>query len=208
MARAEWRLAGLLALLVANAVAMPPALESRLDRLPGPLQKQLRARDALWSALSPAQQQALRARMAAWDALPEPARQHQRIQWQAWQELPPEQRRQLQEAARAFATLPPGGQQALRDEFAQLDATAQAGWRLGPALGADYVALQPLLLQVPEDERAPLLVVLQSMTASERTDLARIAQRTPPQRRDELRRALLSTSAINRGPWLQSELER
>ena len=195
-------------LLAARVAALPPALQARMDHLPAPLQQELRTRDALWNAMSPAQQQALRARIAAWDALPEAERRRQRDRWQAWQQMPATQRAQLQAAAQAFATLPAESQQALRAQFAALDATTQHGWLLGPTLGNDYGALQPLLLQVPDAQREPLLRILQSMSSTERADLGRLAQRTPPQQRDALRRALLSTSAINRAAWLQSELER
>jgi hypothetical protein len=46
------------------------------------------------------------------------------------------------------------------------------------------------------------------MTPTERADLAVLAQRTPPQQRDALRRGLLSTSDANRAVWLQAQLER
>jgi uncharacterized protein DUF3106 len=208
MARVERWLCGGLLLIAAGAAALPPALQARLAHLPASAQQELRARDARWMAFSPRQQQALRARMAAWDALPEAERQRRRGQWQAWQAMPAPQRAQLQAAAIAFASLPAQQQQTLRAQFAALDATAQRGWLLGPALGSDYTRLQPLLLQVPGAQRDRLLAVLQSMTSTERADLGRLAQRTPPQQRDALRRALLSTSAINRAAWLQSELER
>jgi hypothetical protein len=54
----------------------------------------------------------------------------------------------------------------------------------------------------------PLLAALHAMTPTERADLAVLAQRTPPQRRDALRRGLLSTSDANRAAWLQAQLER
>jgi hypothetical protein len=79
---------------------------------------------------------------------------------------------------------------------------------LGPALGADYPKLQPLLAQLPEAEHAPLLAALQAMDAVERADLAVLAQRVPPQERAALRRALLSTSVGNRGAWLRTRLEQ
>jgi hypothetical protein len=211
MARVEPRIGiGLLLvlLLAADALALPPSLQARLDHLPASLQQQLRARDALWDALTPVEQQALRERAAAWDALPEATRRSQRERWQAWQQMPATQRTQLLAAARAFAALPDAEQQALHAQFAQLDATAQRGWLLGPALGSDFDALQPLLLQVPAMQRESLLAVLHAMTSTERAELGRLAQRTPPQQRDALRRALLSTSAINRDAWLQNELDR
>ena len=111
-------------------------------------------------------------------------------------------------AARAVAALPAGQQQALRAEFASLDASERHDWLLGPALGAGMVALHPLLLQVPADERASLLATLRAMSPDERDGLGMLAQRTAPQDRDALRRALLSTSQANRAAWLQSQLDR
>lgn len=195
-------------LLAGVASALPSPLQSRLAQLPAALQWELRARDAAWTALAPAQQHALRARMAAWDVLPEAAHRSQREHWQAWRALPAAERLQVQAAAGAFAALPIEQQQALRAQFAQLDVTTRHGWLLGPGLGADYGALQPLLLQVPPDEREPLLSVLGAMTPVERADLGRLARRTGPAQRDDLRRALVSTSAANRAAWLQSALER
>ena len=114
----------------------------------------------------------------------------------------------MEAAASRFAALPIAQQQALQAQFAQLDATARHGWLLGPALGADYAFLEPLLLQVPPAQRMPLLAVLRAMTPVERIDLGTLARRTAPAHRDDLRRALLSTSAANRAAWLQSELAR
>lgn len=210
MRRAELARAGfvLLLALAASAVALPPQLEQRLSQLPAALQQELRTRDAAWTALPPSQQQALRQRIADWDALPEAVRRDRREYWQAWHTLPPDQRLQVQAAALAFAALAPESQKALRAQFAQHDASEHRGWLLGPALGADSAALQPLLLQVPEIQRAPLLATLRAMTAAERLDLAMLAQRTPPQQRDTLRRELLSTSAANRPGWLQARLAR
>lgn len=111
-------------------------------------------------------------------------------------------------AARAVAALPAAEQQALRAGFAALDASERHDWLLGPALGAGMVALHPLLLQVPAVERAPLLATLRAMSPAEREGLGMLAQRTAPQDRDALRRALLSTSQTNRASWLQSQLDR
>ena len=200
----------LLALLLAGAaaLALPPPLQSRMSQLPASLQRELRVRDAIWAALGPSQQQALRERIAAWDAAPGAAHRREREQWRAWNGLPVSERVAVQSAADRFAMLPIEQQQALQAQFGQLDATARHGWLLGPALGADYRGLEPLLLQVPPSQRDPLLAALRTMTAAERSDLATLAQRTAPARRDDLRRALLSTSAANRAAWLQSELAR
>jgi hypothetical protein len=194
--------------VAAAAIALPQALEERLPRLPATLQQQLRARDAVWMQFDAAARDAMRQRIATWDALPESQRREQRERWQAWQALPADQRLAVQAAALAFAALPPDQQRDLRAEFAQRDATDRHGWLLGPALGADFDALQPLLLVVPPQERAPLLEALRGMTPAERADLSVLAQRTPPHQRDDLRRGLLSTAAVNRGAWLQAQLAR
>jgi hypothetical protein len=158
--------------------------------------------------MTPAQQQALQQRLAAWHALPPAQRRERRETFQAWQALPAAERLQVRAAAIAFAAQPLAAQQALRAEFAQLDTSERRGWRLGPALGSGFTMLQPLLLQVPEGERLPLLAALRTLTPLERVDLGVLAQRTPPLQRDALRRALLSTAQVNRAGWLQSELAR
>lgn len=195
-----------LALAVFALMAMPPQLAQRLDHLPAAIQDVLRAHDAAWAALTSSQQDGVRRQMAAWDSLPEPVRRDRREHWQAWRALPADQRLQVQAAAVAFASLPPQRQLAWRAAFAQADAGERHGWLLGPALGADFVALQPLLMQVPAELREPLLRTLRDMTPAERADLAVLAQRTPPQKREALQRALVTTSAVNRAAWLQSRL--
>jgi len=195
-------------LVLAVAVALPNLLQARIPQLPATLQAQLRARDALWLGLDAESRRHLRQRIAAWDALTRGERRERRERWQAWQALPPDQRLAIQAAALAFATLPPDRQHELRMQFAQRDATDRHGWLLGPALGADFDALQPLLLTVPPPERQPLLDALRGLAPAERADLAVLAHRTAPQERDALRRGLLSTAAGNRGAWLQAQLAR
>ncbi len=197
-----------LLLVAASALALPPSLRDRLPGLPAATQQMLLARDAQWRAMTPAQQQAFRQRLEAWDALPLAVRRERRESWLAWRALPADQRGQVRAAAMAFDALDGAQQQALRAQFAQEDASQRRGWLLGPALGASFAALQPLLMQVPAVERKPLLDALRTLTPSERIDLGVLAQRTPPQQRDALRRALLSTADGNRAAWLQSELAR
>lgn len=196
------------AMFAAGLAAMPVQLQSRWTHLPAALQRELRAHDALWRSLPAARQHAFRQRLAQWDALPQATRRERREHWQAWRALPAGQRLQVQAAAWAYATLPPEEQLALRAEFAQRDAAERHGWLLGPALGADFRALQPLLLQVPPLQRAPLLAALRTMTPAERVGLAMLAQRTAPQQRDALRRDLISTAAANRSAWLQARLDQ
>jgi len=195
-------------LLTTSARALPPDLLERLPQLPADVQHTLLARDAQWQAMTPAQRQVLQQRLAAWHALPPSQRRERRETWQAWQALPAADRLQVRAAAIAFAAKAPTEQQALRAEFAQLDASERHGWRLGPGLGSAFAALEPLLLQVPDAERLPLLAALRTLTPAQRADLGVLAQRTPPPQRDALRRALLSTAQVNRGGWLQSELAR
>ena len=195
-----------LAMAVFALAAMPPQLAQRMDHLPAAIQDMLRAHDTTWAAMTPSQQHDVRRQIAAWDALPEAVRRDRREHWQAWRALPADQRLQVQAAAVAFAALPPQQQLAWRAAFAQADAGERHGWLLGPALGSDFVALQPLLMQVPAGLRDPLLRTLRDMTPAERADLAVLAQRTPPQKREELQRALVTTSAANRAGWLQTRL--
>jgi hypothetical protein len=197
-----------LLLVAASALALPPSLRDRLPQWPAATQRMLLSRDAQWHAWTPAQQQAFRGRLQAWDALPMAVRRDRREAWMAWRALPADQRVQVRAAAMAFAALDAGQQEALRMEFAQEDASQRRGWLLGPALGASFLALQPLLMQVPASERKPLIDALRALTPSERIDLGVLAQRTPPQQREALRRALLSTADVNRAAWLQSELAR
>jgi hypothetical protein len=198
----------LAAVLATSIGAMPAQIQSRWAHLPAALQRELRAHDSLWRALTVEQQLALRQRIVHWDALPLADRRQRREHWQAWHALPADQRLEVQAAALAYAALAPDAQQALRAEFAARDDVERHGWLLVPALGADFAALQPLVQQVPLPQRAPLLAVLHAMTPAERIDLAMLAQRTPPQQRQALRRALLSTSAANRAAWLQAQLDQ
>ena len=194
--------------LAAAAMALPPTLERLLPTLPPPQREELLARDARWRALAPARQQALQLRMARWHALPTAVQAERREQWQAWRALPSEQQARLRRAAIVFAALSESDRRLLHERYAALDRSEQRGWMLGPALGADYMHLQPLLAQVPAAQREPLLAVLRLMTPGERSDLAVLTQRVAPQQRDALRRDLLATNAGNRAAWLQLRLDQ
>lgn len=159
-------------------------------------------------ALSAAQTTVLRERIAAWDALTPAERGARRERWQAWQRWPAAQRGAVQDAVAAFAALPPEAQQALRMRFAQLPQEQRRGWLLGPVAGAAWPRLQPLLMQVPAAQREPLLATLHELSPLQLDDLATLAQRTPPQDRDDLRRELLSTAEANRTAWLRERLQR
>jgi hypothetical protein len=192
----------------ALAAFAAPSLEPWLQRLPEEDQAALRARAAQWRGWSPAERDAFLERMAIWDDRDVGARADLRARWQAWSELDAVDRAMVRGAHARFDALPAATQEALRARFAELDASAQRGWLLGPRVGADYPALQPLLAHVPGEDRLPLLRVLRAMSASERADLAVLVQRTPPAARDDLRRGLLSTSDGNRAAWLRLRLGR
>ncbi|MFS8063437.1 MAG: DUF3106 domain-containing protein [Luteimonas sp.] len=212
MRRADRVLACVLPLLLlamaVKVMALPPTLERLLPTLPPAQREEMLAHDARWGALTAAQQQALQQRMARWHALPAAVQAQRREQWQAWRTLPREQQARLHSAAIAFAALSEGERRLLHERYAALDRSEQRGWMLGPALGADYMHLQPLLAQVPAVQREPMLALLRTMSPAERNDLAVLAQRVAPQQRDALRRGLLTTNARNRGAWLQLRLEQ
>jgi hypothetical protein len=188
-----------LLLLAGAATAVIGSAQTRPQALPIPLDEGITAVadvaavpamgvDAQWWALSPLQRQEWRAR------------------YQDWQALDEAERRRVLRAAAEFARLPAERQQQLRAQFAALDGLVQRGWRLGPELGGDYPALQPLLGFVPETEREPLLALLRSLDATQRAQLIRLAQRTPPQEREALRGELLALSAQARRAWLQQRV--
>ena len=155
-----------------------------------------------WTEMDASQRAGYIQRMAIWDALPAAERGAQRERYHAWQALNAIEQAQVDAAAQAFAGLPEAEQQAVQQRFAALDASTQHGWLLGPDLGADYPKLHPLLAQLPAEQHAPLLVALRVMGAAERADLARLAQRLPPQQRADLLRGLLSTPVADRSAWL------
>lgn len=189
------------------AQGMPPTLRAGVEALPPAQRMEVLERQARLDALPPAQRGRLRQRLAAWDARPAAEQGVLREAWAAWQGLPPDERALLRTAAAAFAALPADEQQALRARYEALDASERRGWRLGPTLGSDYPRLHALFSQVPEEQHAPLLSVLRAMTPGERADLAILAQRTPPQARDALRRELLSTAAEQRAHWLRRRVD-
>lgn len=190
------------------AQALPEALQDRIGNLPAAQRERLQQRAATLAAMSPEQRQQLERRIADWQTLAPDERRVQRERWQAWQALPDDERTRLQAAALAFAALPVQEQLDLRARFAQLDDSARRGWLLGPVLGADWETLQPLLMHVPEAQREPLLETLRALGPQQRADLGVLAQRTPPQDRDRLRRELLDTPAARRSAWLLEQLER
>lgn len=166
----------------------------------------VRAAQARLDALGPAARARLDGRREAWDALPHSERGELRERWQTWQALSPAERRRLSAAAVRHTQRSPDEQAALRARFDALDASIRRGWLLGPDLGADYPRLHPLIAQVPDDVRAPLLAALRGLDAQARDDLAVLAVRTPPQARAGLRVELLATPPEQRGPWLRRQV--
>lgn len=213
MRRSDHRKRGLLLslLLLAPVTPAQTVLDDYARILPQlqPAQRaQLRQRATTWNGWTAAERADFSARVAAWDALSPLQRGQARERYLAWRALPSEERAAVRAAMDRHALLPPDEQQALRVQFEALDRSHRRGWLLGPSLGLDYPALQPLLAQVPAADHEGLLRVLRAMTRQQRIDLAVLVQRTPPQERDELRRALVSTSAANRQQWLWLRLER
>lgn len=219
MSRTEWGrrpfrgsllTAGLLG-LAALAHAAPAVLDDLKVVLPQ-LQPQRRAelqqQAGQWAAWNAEQRRAFLDRVEQWNALPPAGRGAARERYQAWQALPADEQVRVRAAARRYAGLPAQEQQELRSRFDALDRSERRGWLLGPELGADYAALQPLLAQVPPDEHEGLLRVLRAMTPPQRHDLSVLVQRTPPQERALLRSELVSTAAANRNDWLWDRLHR
>ncbi|HEY0504734.1 MAG TPA: DUF3106 domain-containing protein [Lysobacter sp.] len=193
--------------MAAAAGSTPPPLAGLIERLPPSAQAPLRRNVAQWTAWSPAQRDEFRQRVAQWDGLPRAERDERRERYLAWQALPADERAQVRNAAARYATMTPDLQHGWRAQFDALDRSDRRAWLLGPALGADYAMLQPLLAQVPEAEHEPLLRTLRAMTPQQRRDLGVLAQRTPPTRREALRRDLLATTAADRGDWLWRQLQ-
>ena len=181
-----------LALSLSSADAVAP---SALATIEGSVQA--------WQSLSAAEQQELQAKVQAWDALSPAQRQEQRGRYQAWLALDDVERMRLRAAARQYAELPATEQARLRVVFEHQDAMWQQGWRLGPDLGADWPRLQPLFGFVPPEQRAALLLALKQTDASQRDDLAALAQRISPQSREGFRREWLQQPVSQRGAWLQ-----
>lgn len=196
---------------LAPAASTPRVLagfDSVLPLLQPSERSRLQQRAETWRGWTAAERARHAARIAAWEALPAAERGEYRERYRAWQALPPAERTRIVQARQRFLTLDEAQRQALRARFDALDGSTRRGWRLGPALGADYPRLQPLLAQVPADEHEPLLRVLHAMAPRQRADLAVLVQRTPPSERAALRRELVSTAAASRDAWLWERLQR
>ena len=203
---AAWVLIAVAGLALADT--LPSDLRAAAALLQPPQREALQRHADLWATWSPAQRTAFAERAAAWARVPLPERAEARADWATWRALPAAEQSAVRDAAARFATLDAPTQQALRAQFDALDASERHGWRLGPQLGLDYPRLQPLLAQLPDDERDGVLRALRAMTPVERGKLAVLVQRTPPAGRAALRRELVSTSDSNRAAWLDLRLER
>ncbi|MGO1073458.1 DUF3106 domain-containing protein [Lysobacter sp. CA199] len=196
----------LAAWLPVQALALPPDLNETLQRLPPEAQARLKANGQRWDGWNEDQRREFGQSAAQWGELSAQQRGERRERYQAWLALSPDERAQVQAAAARYAALPPEQQQALRAQFDEIDRSQRRGWLLGPALGADYPALQPLLAQLPEAQHAAMRAALRGLTAAQRKDLAVLVQRTQPQDREKLRAGLLGAPAEQRGAWLQEAL--
>lgn len=199
-----------IAVLLAGAAfaqSLPRELDRVAARLPQADRARLLQRQQALLAMTPGERDALRARVAAWEALPAPERRRQRETWEAWRALPAAERDRMRVARAAFDALPAAEQAALRASFDALDDQLRRGWLLGPTLGADWPRLHALLSQVGADEQQPLVAALRGLSAQGRSDLAVLAQRTPPAERDALRRNLLALPADARDGWLRSAVD-
>jgi len=192
----------------ALAQSLPPGLLERAQALPSPTGAELQRHAAMLATMTPEQRDAFRRRVAQWDAQVPALQRERREAWLAWLALPVPERQSLQAAANAYAALPVEQQQALRAQYDALDGSDRRGWLLGPVLGADYPKLHALVAQVPPAQRDALLAALRALSPEGRADLAVLAQRTPPQGRDALRRQLLAVPAPRRDRWLRDRLQR
>jgi hypothetical protein len=188
---------------------LPDAVdESSPAALPAQARASQEAHESRLRAMTAEQRTLFEQRAAEWEALPQAQRAERRARYQAWRELGEGERAALRVIAAQFAGFPLERQQALQTQFAALDDSEHRGWRLGPALGADYEKLHPLIAYVPAEQRQPLLAALRAMDVPQRAELAVLAQRTPPQDRQALREELLAESPAQVGAWLRRKLDQ
>lgn len=201
----SWVLAAACFALLATASSAAPAAGPEAAP-PDASQALQRQQGARLQAMDSSQRVQFGQRMAQWKALPPREREDRRARYQAWLQLPESERIRLRQVAAEIAAYPPARRQALHAQFDALDETRRRGWRLGPALGADYESLHPLLAYVPPDERVALLAALRAMSARQRGDLAVLLQRTPPGEREALRASLVAQPLAQLEGWLQQRL--
>ncbi len=202
-------LAVALAVSAAPAGAAPPdEVAKLLPRLQPDVRNDLQRRSARWTGWSGTERGSFQQRLHVWDGVPRGERDATRERYLAWQSLPASERAAVAAAAQRYLALPAEQQQSLRERFEALDGSERRGWMLGPVLGGDYPALQPLLAQVPAEEHAPLLRALRAMTPSQRDDLAVLVQRSAPQDRAQLRSELATIAPARIDVWLWERLDR
>lgn len=204
-----WGVCVLLAVFATQAGNAPlDELEKLMPQLQPEVRADLQRRAGQWQGWNAAQREAFQQRMEAWDALTRVERAVARERYLAWRVLPTPERADVTAVASHYQKLSAEQQKALRDRFDALDGSERRGWLLGPVLGEDYPALQPLLAQVPAEEHAPLLRVLRAMTPSQRRDLAVLVKRSPPQDRAQMRSELAALERGGISAWLWERLDR
>ncbi|WP_312236678.1 DUF3106 domain-containing protein [Stenotrophomonas sp.] len=176
--------------LAGSAAAAPESVALPLPQPVGatPVPTTTPAMPATSAALDPAQLRDLRSRYAAWQALPEP------------------ERARVRDAARRIAALPPAQQQTLRERFAQQDQRFRDGWLLGPQLGQLFPKLQGLFGYLPAEQREPALAILRQLSSDQLAQLTLVAQRTPPQEREQVRAQFLALAPGARDAWLKQNV--
>lgn len=136
-------------------------------------------------------------------AQPSPVSGHQLQAWQAqFEALPASEQARLRQAQRDYQQMPEVQQQQLRSQFDQLDRLHREGWRLGPRLGRYWPGLQPLIGYLPQVQRVPMLELLRGLDELALEHLVRLAERTPPSGRQQLREQLLALPPAQRARWL------
>ena len=148
------------------------------------------------------------ARLRRWNALAAGARGLHRSQWQAWRSLNAQERIQLRTLDQRWRKLDPQEQQVLRQRFLAQSSDARNGWWLGPALGRDWPRINALFAYVDAGKRDALLQLLRNTDTEGWDVLARLAQITPPEEREQLRTELLAQAPSQRGAWLRAQLDR
>lgn len=140
---------------------------------------------------------------------PGAASAHELLAWQQqYQRLPVAEQRRIQAAWQHYQQQSPQQQQQLQRSFASLDRLHRDGWRLGPRLGQHWAGLQPLFAYVPASQQALLLSLLHGLDDAALERLVRLAQRTAPEQRQDLRDTLLQLPAAHRGAWLRQQVGR
>lgn len=179
---------GLVGAAQATPVALPLPAPSSAAPVPTPIPTTTPAIPSTATVLDPAQLRELRSRYAAWQALPEP------------------ERARIRDAARHIAALPPAQQQTLRERFTQQDQRFRDGWLLGPQLGQLFPKLQGLFGYLPAEQREPALAILRQLSVDQLAQLSLVAQRTPPQDRDQVRSQFLALAPGARDAWLKQHV--